>query len=530
MSVGPDRTHTSSQQTSSAPSPHPFDFGFVSLIGLGVLVRLCAFVLRGALWNDEAGLALNVVRRAWSQVGRPFVFQQYAPYLYVLATKASTVLLGSNERALRVLPLLAGVALLPVMLLFVRRIAGWPAALFTLALLVPNPTLVQYTCQLGPAASDALITTGLALLTARVLDAGDPDQRRKRLSALALLGSFAPLCSLPSVFVLSACVAALCVDAWERELGWRSQLTAAGIAMLWLSSFALHYVSFGQRMVTDVDLLPRYRPLADGFAPLPPRSLADVRWYVAKFLDLQSASVTPGHFGLRYVAAGLWCWGSAALYRTRRALFVLLCTPLLLVFLASAAHNYLMTEGSLLFAAPLLIAPVVIGLTELAELHVRGRRLQLLAAGIAVAFCAEPSLSLARSLAAGPAGPGIDAVVIHLKQHYRPGDKLYVELQTQWAFTYYARRHGFNPPLAIPDDGLYDAEPRYTTLDALRGAPRAWVVEPALSKTRWRSDRATEWIAKVDAEIGARLARYGRVVDALAADDARLYLYDLTTR
>lgn len=530
MTGVPDGTRTTPPPTSSSPSPHPFDFGFGSLIGLGVLVRLWAFALRGALWNDEAGLALNVVGRAWSQVARPFVFQQNAPYLYVLATKACTALLGGGERALRVLSLLAGMALLPLMMRFVRRIAGWPAALFTLALLVPNPTLVHYASELGPAASDAVITTVLCLLTARVLGQSDLEQRRTRLWMLALLGMFAPPCSLPSVFVLAACVAALCVEAWERELGWRSLLTAAGVGTLWLASFALHYLGFVQRSVSDVDLLPHDWSAADGFAPLPPHSLADVRWYVAKFLDLQGACVTPGHLGLRYVAAGLWCWGSASLYRSRRALFVLLCTPVVLVFLVSAAHNYGMTERSLLFAVPLVIAPVVIGLTELADVSVRGHRLQLLAAALAVAFCAEPSLSLARTLAAGSAGPGIDAVVVHLKQHFRPGDKLYVELQTQWAFTYYARLRAFDTPVAIPDDGLFDAEPRYTTLDGLRGAPRVWVVLPARGKSRLPNDASSRWIDRVDAEIGARLARYGRAIDSLAGDDARLYLYDLTSR
>jgi hypothetical protein len=526
MSAGPEPRPTT-QQSPSAASPHPFDFGFVSLIGLGVLVRLSAFVMRGALWNDEAGLALNVIGRAWSHVARPFVFQQYAPYLYVLATKSLTELLGANERALRVLSLLAGIALLPAMMLWVRRIAGWPAALFTLALLVPNLSLVQYACELGPAACDALLATVLGLLTVRVLGS-ELEQRRERLSVLALVGLIAPLCSLPSVFVLAACVAALCVEARERELGWRSLLMAAGLGVLWLASFTLHYLGFAQRTAADIELLPRYWTGADLFAPLPPRSLADVRWYVAKFLDLLDAFVTPGHLGLRYVAAGLWCWGSTALYRSRRALFVLVCTPLVLVFLASGAHQYGLAERSLSFALPLLIAPVVIGLMELAELSVRGRRLQLMAAAIAVAFCAEPSLSLARSLAVGPAGPGIDAVVLHLKQHYRPGDELYVEQQTQWAYTYYARQQAFAAPVAVPDDGLYDAEPRYTTLDGLRGGARVWVIVPAREKRRLRGDEGSRWVERVDVAITTRLARYGHVVDVLAGDGARLYLYDLT--
>lgn len=507
-------------------SARPFDMAFGSLVGLGVLVRVWAFMLRGALWNDEAGLALNVVGRAWSQVGRPFVYQQYAPYLYVLTSKSLAESFGPSAHTLRMLSLLSGIALLPVMLLFVSSVSGWPAALFGLALLVPNTLLVLYATEFKPYATDALVAAGLCLLSARVL-AANSGERRRWLVALGGAGLLAPWFSLPSIFVLAGAGAALCVEAWEREQR-RLLLGAAGLGTLWLISFALHYLGFMQMSPADALYMQNYWSGMNAFAPFPPRSFADLRWYVAKFFWLFDLFVAPGAFGLRYLAGALWLWGAIGLWRTQRGLFVLLMTPLVLLLAASSMHKYLVSDRLMLFLVPSLITPVVSALAELAQL--RGPRTQLAAAAAAVLFCAAPTLGLSRTLAAGPAPHGVDEVVEHLQQRWQPGDRLYVETQAQWIFSFYARLAHFDAPFPISDDGLYDPTPRYTTLDGMIGAPRVWVVVPTAGSSRPQSDEAASWVAKAEKLVTKHLEEHGRVLDMLDGGNTRLYLYDLSSR
>ncbi|MET0390822.1 MAG: hypothetical protein ABW321_32915 [Polyangiales bacterium] len=500
------------------PAP-PFAVGFGSLAGIGFLVRVWAFLVRGALWNDEAGLGLNIVGRQLAEVARPFVYQQYAPYLYVLTTKLLVAVAGPSEHVLRLLSVVAGCMLLPAMLLLARAASGWSAALFALALLVPNPTLVRYASELKPYASDALIATVLCLLTLRILQ--QTQRTRGALLTLAIAGILASWCSLPAVFVLAGCGAALLVDAERNE--WPAVL---GLGLVWGVSFVLHYLGFLQASASDSAYVERYWSTQDAFAPLVPHSLAELRWYPAKFFYTFDIFISPGGRGLRYLAGGLWLWGMFLLWRTQRPLCVLFVTPWLLLVVASGLHKYIVADRMLLFMVPMVVTPVVVALAELAQL--RGMQSQLLAAALAVLFCAGPSLTLARSLTAARPRTGIDQVVQYLRKHYRKGDRLYVEKQVEWIYAFYARRLGFAAPFPIPDDGLYEPTPRFDTLDSLRGSPRAWVIVPTVSRAAPVNELATSWLTRGEALVTTRLNGYGKVVDMLDGDNTHLYLYDLT--
>jgi hypothetical protein len=498
------------------PAP-PFAIGFGSLLGVGALLRVWAFLLRGTLWNDEAGLALNVVSRGFAQLARPFVYQQYAPYLYLLSSKLLVTLAGPTERALRLSSLLAGCLLLPAILLLARRVGGWSAALFALAFVVPNPALVRYATEFKPYSLDALVSTVLCLLAVRVLS---DTQNRRALMSLGLCGALAPWCSLPAVFVLAGCAAALAVSAWRSERGsatWAAPFVLGG---LWAVSAALQYATFLRTSPADATDLERDWTHLDGFAPLPPQSLADLLWYPEKFTDLFDSFVAPGGFGLRYLALALWFLGMIALWRTQRPLFALVVTPLLLLFVAASAHKYAIVGRVLLFTVPLLIVPVVLALDELAEL--RSTRTQLAAAGCAALMCAGSSVQLARELPA-PLGQGsIDQLVAQLRVHYRPGDKLYVERQVEWTYTFYARRVRFNAPFPVPDE-----PPSFENLDSLRGAPRVWVLLPAPNEARFEPGAEAQ-IAQAAQLVTQHLDTAGRALDAVDGGDARLYLYDLS--
>lgn len=508
----------------SSPRPAaPFVIGFGSLVGIGTLLRLWAFLARGAFWNDEAGLALNVVGRGFALVGRPFVYQQYAPYLYVLASKLMAELFGPSERVLRAWSLICGCLLLPGMLLLARHVSGWAAALFALALLVPNPMLVRYAMEFKPYASDALIACGLCLLCVRALE--HPEKERRELLWLGAAGVIAPWLSLPSVFVLAACAAALLVDGSSRAGSPRSAWLAVPLGALWLASFGLHYLLFMQMPAADAAYMQDYWTRQNAFAPFPPHSAADLRYYPAKFFFLFSVFVAPGGFGLRYLAGALWLYGMYLLFRNRKPVFTLFLTPFVLLLVAAAAHKYLITERLLMFLLPMLVTPVVLALADLAER--RGMTTQLIAAGVAVLFCAGPSRQVARELSKPKSKTNIGALVDYLRDHYQPGDRLYVEKQAQLIYGFYARRAHFDAPFPVPDDHLYDGKPSYNTLDSLRGAPRVWVVVPALAGDQPRSDEATRLVTHAESLVTDHLKAYGKALDVLDGGNSRLYLYDL---
>src|SRR5688500_9732578 len=74
-----------------------------------------------SLWTDEATLALNIATRPFGELLTPLDYHQTAPVGYLWAARAATGLFGVSEHSLRLVPLLAGCALLVV----VWRLAEW---------------------------------------------------------------------------------------------------------------------------------------------------------------------------------------------------------------------------------------------------------------------------------------------------------------------------------------------------------------------------------------------------------------------
>jgi hypothetical protein len=244
-----------------------------ALLGVGALVRIWAFAIRGPLWTDEAGLALNIVGRELDSIARPFVYQQYAPYFYVISDKLTTLALGASEQALRLPSLLAGLLLLPAMAFLALRMADGRAALFALALLAPNGLAIHYSTELKPYEQDALVSTGLLLLAVRALPRGsDQAERRHALLLLAACGMLAPWFSLPSIFVLTAIGVALAVDAWQRRLSPKAWLGLAAVGVPAVISFAAHYLLFLRANPADAADLQRYWTAMDAFAGTSPSS------------------------------------------------------------------------------------------------------------------------------------------------------------------------------------------------------------------------------------------------------------------
>jgi hypothetical protein len=507
-----------------------------ALLLVGALIRSWAYAQRGAFWTDEAGLALNVVGRGVDQIARPMIYDQYAPYLYLLGEKLLSVLFGPSEYALRLGSLLAGILSLPVIALVAARVAGRSAAVFALLMLVLNNVTIDYSTQFKPYMLDALMAGLLLLFCVPALSPDAPERRALR--RLAVAGALAPWFSLPCIFTLAAVGCALLVDVWARRLGARALLARCAVGGAFLLSFAVHYLLF-LRAGAQSQTLQVYWAKAGGFAPFPPHSLEELRWYPAKAFYLFSALISSGGFGLRYVAAATWLIGLCLLWRKSRALAVLFALPAPLMFAASAAHKYIIADRMVLFLLPVLIVPVAVALSAcagslrlpLAAAGWPGRRLrsqQLLAFGLAAAFCLAPLPRLSFQLSQlQPDGPDIRNAVEHLKRHFQQGDLLYVETQVEWIYAFYSLRDEFRATWAS-SDGRSDRAAALATLDALQGAPRVWALLPHLGRTHVPNSHAAPQIARAEQSVTQRLDHLGRKLAALDAGDTRLYLYDLS--
>jgi hypothetical protein len=511
-------------------NPLPLQLALGGLLAVGVLLRVWVYALRGALWTDEAGLALNIVGRDFRDIARPFIYEQYAPYLYVITDKVVTLGLGTSEHALRFSSLLAGLLLLPAIAWLANRVGDRRAALFALLLLVPNGITLLYSTELKPYGQDALVASLLLLLTLPLWASAAP--RRRDWLLLGACGVLAPWFSLPSVFVLATIGLALLVNAWERRLGMRAFAAIFALGSIWLISFAIHYFAFLNADSKSASL-QSYWASMDAFGPFPVRSLGDLRWYVAKFFFLFNVLVTPTGFGMRYVAGACFCAGVWLLGRTRsseehasggRALALLWVAPVPLVFAASAAHKYIVADRMILFMAPLLVVPVAVSLSALSRW--RGLRSELAAGALVAVFSIAPLAELPQRLAPPSPGPDIRSVLDHLKQNFRPGDRLYIESQVVWLYAFYARREAFDAAWSIADG--YATLENVTAPDALNGAHRVWALVPTLGHDAVQDPKASAWIAHAEQIVTQRFNEFGHQIDSIDGGNTRLYAFDVS--
>ena len=159
------------------------------------------------------------------------------PWLFLLGELAATILAGPNERALRLLPLAAGIALPYVAWLTGRRIFDDTADLVAAAIAALSPLLLYYSNEVKPYGIDGLVSAGLVLLTLRVLH--DPSQLARRVVFL-LAGVCGVWTAFPSAFVLAGCWGALVLSADAR--GSRLARLMLPLAVVtWGAAFAAPY-------------------------------------------------------------------------------------------------------------------------------------------------------------------------------------------------------------------------------------------------------------------------------------------------
>jgi hypothetical protein len=195
-------------------------------------------VRQGALYIDDARLALNVATRSFGALTGPLDLGQAAPIPFLWAEKLATLIGGISDNTLRVVPLLASMAVLVLLWKVGRRAFRDQPAVLATCLGAFSAFLISYAGAAKQYSSDALVTLLLVWLVLDVLQSSDDRAAWWRLVA----GGVAALwCSHPAVFVLAGAALALPASAAVRAvLGWRRRYALTTIA--WGAMFALTYV------------------------------------------------------------------------------------------------------------------------------------------------------------------------------------------------------------------------------------------------------------------------------------------------
>jgi len=319
-------------------------------IAVGAAYRLVHYGFNPSLTIDDAMLSVNIAGRSWLGLAHPLAFQQTAPLGFLWALRSAVVLGGNDEWALRILPLLAGLALPFIVWALGRRFLSPAGAALAAAFAALSPILIQYTISVKPYETDALAAVALGLATLSVWEA--PSAARWAL--LCGLGVLAELVSTPAVFVLAGCGVALAIGL--RRRGWAP---LAIVGAVWTALFAVLYFALAHSAATS----PYMQWFWDHKFLTPGVLIADPlrAWDILQRLPTQAFTGDAPQ-----VVALAFCWlaaiaGVARLVPRQGARVWVLVGPILAALLASAVRRYPVSPRLFVFAAPLVAVVLAAG-------------------------------------------------------------------------------------------------------------------------------------------------------------------------
>ena len=419
----------------------------------------------------------NFVGSGFLRLLQPLGYDQAAPIGFLLAEKSLVGTFGETELAWRLLPLVTSILILPLFYFLIRDVLSPCGIIVGMAMIAISEPLVWFGFIFKQYSFDVMVAL-ILLIAGRW--AVRHESRQSRYLVVGALGALAVWFSFPSIFVTGGIGLTLIGHALLR--GQRRE------ALNWILAMSLSALSFVLGYLVSFRYYAGNQGLQEwwvnAFAPLPPRSLKDLKWYSDNLLAL-----FPDEIGTR--EAGLACamllFGvySLARDRDRRVTVALLLAPIGLTLVASALHKYPFGNRTMLFSNPLLIALVACGVGAVWNLREPlARALALIIIG--VMFLYPVYLDLKYMI--NPYDrlfQDVKPVITYIADHRQNGDALYVHWDAETLYDFYCKKLDFRktagwPAVVSRDPGKAVRSQRLASyarfLDQLGSSGRVWVL------------------------------------------------------
>ncbi|MGS5086881.1 glycosyltransferase family 39 protein [Hydrogenophaga sp. A37] len=411
------------------------------LLALGLILRLRQYLFNRSLWLDEAYLAISFVERDLGELLlQPLANGQAAPLGFLLLVKTVTSVLGMHDWSLRLVPLLAGVLSLVAAVPLARLVLpGALARSVFVGLMALAPVLVYYSSEFKQYQGDVLCSVLILWLSVRFR----VEQWRADGWLLALAGAACIWFSHASLFVLAGAGTVLWLEMAHRRhrAAWLA-ITAAGL--IWLVSFGLNHTLSLRNLTSNSSLIGFWEA---AYAPFPPQSIEDLRWYWNNALGLVYLAmrhtgvahhgVMPGWFdALNVGLLALTLLGCLALARLSKRMAGMALVTLIAVLAASALHLYPFRSRLILFLLPLVYLALA-ALVQLIWSQANRWVAKPVAMGLALGLIFVMALPSAHVFRHPENAQNIKGAMGHVAKHRQPGDQVVLGSLTHKAFDFY---------------------------------------------------------------------------------------------
>jgi hypothetical protein len=492
---------------------------------LGTLLRLRQFFADRSIWFDEAILALNLTDRSWRGLLRPLDSGQAAPLGWLEVQRAVVVTLGSSDLALRLLPLLAGIALLVVAADVARRCL--PAALIpcVVVLIAVSPSLVRYSTEIKQYETDALavlvaVDLGLSIVSRK---AGQVTWRQVFL--VASVGFVVAVMSFVGVLALVVVLAVVILH--RMSVG-----DSRGLCVLLLAGVGpavgavLQYVLVARRLHGDAYLAIYWQA---GYPPPGAGPGATLRWVGTAGRHLVA---DPLHLAAAPLVALLIVGGVVVVFRRSPWTTAVLAAPLLTRLTVAVVRIYPLAGRLALDVVPLLLIllPAAACLVRVkragrrGETSPAGAALVAVVVAVAVVAVALPSFADAGSRLRKPMQiTEIRPVLTQVAHERRADDQVWTYWISAPAVTFYARRLQLpiQQSVGVFAQGCGSEQQLFA---GLRPGSRIWLVGGALDPREVAAPPGPGTAEDV-AAVQVRFATYATALQHFDAHEAQATLY-----
>ena len=406
----------------------------IALIAFGALARLRLYFDNRSLGSDEASLAINIVNRTYFELLNSLDYNQAAPPLYLWIEKFAVQVLGNNEYALRLFPLVASLVSLWLFYRLVTRFTTSMAVPIASAFFATLRYIVYYSIEVKPYIIDLTIGLLLFLVLGSLLT---KTLSWRSIIMLSLLGTVCIWLSYPSVFILSGVE----LVGWFRHGASKFKaifLNRLPIYLTWLVNFGLLYAFNVKPTMNNDNLVDSWsaRYLSSPF------NILDLLNELGKFFHkpLGFVGFSDG------IAIFVFICGCIVLSRRHKFHLLLLNAPMLMTLLATYLHKYPFRERLILFLTPFSLIMIADGLAFFLTIK-KQQYLKFLGFLVALLLFFSPVMRTLRVIA-NPSSFQFDQIhptIEYFQAHGQPSDILYVFSKSWTSFQYYAQKYNIPP-------------------------------------------------------------------------------------
>lgn len=334
---------------------------------LGIGIRLFHYFYNRSLWLDEWYLCSSFPKLSFTAIfaGR-LEYGQKAPVGFLILVKSVVSLLGFNELALRLIPLLAGISALLLFARLCKNLLNPIGQVIAIAICAFAPAIVYHSVEIKQYATEFLATTIALYLFTRYYN----NLKWKYNLIWGLSGAVLVWFSFSVIFILLGIAAGVGIYHMFRK-NWKMLFFYAVPFSLWACSFLLNYMLFTHKQ--ESGWVVYFFKVYDNFMPFPPHSVQELKWFPRNLMAMMDyplglnwnfnhLNTTMAAALLTVIPLLLLLTGIYAGYKQQKQLFYILIFPVLFTLLASGLYLYPLIERFWLFLAPIFILWVAMGL------------------------------------------------------------------------------------------------------------------------------------------------------------------------